>query len=212
MTSLVGAAFCGAAVAMVADWIAVDRGAERMEAMAKPLVMVMLIAAVAGMDDLAGSVRFPLLAALTLAAIGDVLLLPGLDRFVPGLLAFLGTHVAYLAAFVAAGISPPLVVVGALVATTAGVGVGRPIVAGAAGRDVRLGRAVVVYVVVLSAMAAAAIAVAHALAVVGAILFVTSDAVLGWNRFVESIPRGRLLTHVPYHLGQALIAAWAWAL
>ena len=207
--TVVGAAFVGAVVAMLADWVAVARGAERAEAVAKPTVMVMLMVAVAAVDDLDGSVRLALLTALALAATGDVLLLPALDRFVPGLLAFLGTHVAYLVAFVAAGVSAPLLVAGALLATVATVAVGRPIVAGATRRDERLGLAVVVYVVVLSAMAATAIAVAHAVVAAGAVLFVASDAVLGWNRFVRPLPRGRLLTHVPYHVGQALLAAWA---
>ncbi len=57
-------------------------------------------------------------------------------------------------------------------------------------------------------MWATAIGVGAALAIAGATLFVASDAVLGWNRFVAPLPRGRLSTHVPYHLGQALLTGW----
>ena len=137
-----------------------------------------------------------------------MLLLPQVDRFEAGLAAFVGTHLAYLLAFTLAGVTPGLLVLGALVATTASIAVGRAIVAGAAWRDERLGRAVVVYVVVLSAMWAVAIAVGDLVAAIGSGLFVASDAVLGWNRFVAPLPRGRLATHVPYHLGQALLAGW----
>ena len=205
MTAL---AFAGVAAAMLADWWAVTRRVDRMEAAAKPLVMILLIGVVLTADGAAASVRLSVLAALALAAIGDVLLLPQIDRFIAGLVAFVGTHVAYLAAFVASGIAPVLLVAGALVATAGAVAVGRPIVAGATRRDEQLGRAVVGYIVVLAAMWAAAIAVGDVFAIVGATLFVASDAVLGWNRFVEAIPHGRLLTHVPYHLGQTFIVVW----
>jgi uncharacterized membrane protein YhhN len=43
------------------------------------------------------------------------------------------------------------------------------------------------------------------LARVGAVLLYASDGVLGWNRFVTPIRQGRLLTRIPYHLGQGLM-------
>ena len=197
-----------AVLAMVIDWAAVAGGAARVEAGAKPLVMVGLFVAVGGSDAAGTGTGVAVAIALVFAATGDVLLLPALDRFVPGLLAFVGAHLAYLVAFLDAGVSPTLLVVGAAVATTLAVGVGRSIVVGAARRDELLGRAVVAYILVLSAMWAVAIAVGAIAATVGATLFVASDAVLGWNRFVAPLPRGRLLTHIPYHVGQALIVAW----
>lgn len=195
-----------AVLAMIVDWGAVANGADRLEALAKPLVMIALMLAVAFSDPPPAGVA--VLIALALAAAGDVLLLPAVDRFVPGVLAFVGTHLAYLVAFFAEGVTPFLLVAGAAVAIPCSVGLGRPIVAGAAERDDRLGHAVVTYVVVLSAMWAAAIGVGVALAIAGATLFVVSDAVLGWNRFVAPLARGRLSTHVPYHLGQVLLAGW----
>jgi uncharacterized membrane protein YhhN len=42
---------------------------------------------------------------------------------------------------------------------------------------------------------------------IGAVLFLTSDVVLAWNKFVKPIRRGRLVLMITYHLGQfALIA------
>ena len=206
---MVALAFAGAAGAMLADWWAVVRPADRVEAVAKPLVMVALIGAVLASDVVTAGSGRAVLVALVLAGLGDLLLLPQVDRFVPGLLAFVGTHLGYLVAFVAAGVTPALLVVGALISTLATVGIGRAIVAGATRRDLRLGRAVVFYIVVLSAMWTAAIAVGDVLAIIGATLFVASDAVLGWNRFVAGLSSGRLLTHVPYHVGQALLVGWA---
>jgi uncharacterized membrane protein YhhN len=40
---------------------------------------------------------------------------------------------------------------------------------------------------------------------VGAVLLFASDGILGWNRFVVPLRHGRLLTRIPYHLGQGLL-------
>jgi hypothetical protein len=43
---------------------------------------------------------------------------------------------------------------------------------------------------------------------VGGVLFLTSDALLGWGRFVGATLGGRVLVHVTYHLGQAGLVLW----
>ncbi len=63
--------------------------------------------------------------------------------------------------------------------------------------------------VIGSAMVVGGMGTGSVVAASGAILFALSDAVLGWNRFVKALTHGRLLTHIPYHLGQGLIALWA---
>ena len=84
--------------------------------------------------------------------------------------------------------------------------VGVPIAAGAARRRGRwLAMAVVAYLATISATVVAADASGDAVARIGALALYASDAVLGWNRFVQPIPHGRLLTRVPYHAGQALM-------
>ena len=74
-----------------------------LERIAKPAVMVALIAAAAhrdaGRSRRRSAVRPWLVAALVASLVGDVLLLPP-GRFVPGLLAFLVAHLAYVVAFV----------------------------------------------------------------------------------------------------------------
>jgi uncharacterized membrane protein YhhN len=197
-----------AASAMALDWLGVFRGWLRLEELAKPAVMLALIGVVAASDPSEVGAAVAVVVALASALVGDVLLLPRIDRFIAGLIAFVATHVAYMAGFVVAGVDPALLVVGAVVAAATSVLVGRPIVAGATLLDLQLGRAVVAYVTILSAMWACGIALGDLIALAGATLFVASDAVLGWNRFVAALPYGRLLTHVPYHLGQGLIVVW----
>jgi len=48
---------------------------------------------------------------------------------------------------------------------------------------------VAAYIAVISAMFVAAAATTTLVAVAGAVSFFSSDAVLGWNRFVATIPR-----------------------
>ena len=59
------------------------------------------------------------------------------------------------------------------------------------------------YLAVISAMVVSALGVASFFAVVGALLFYVSDAVLGWTRFVHDVPHGRVVVMTTYHLGQA---------
>jgi uncharacterized membrane protein YhhN len=54
-------------------------------------------------------------------------------------------------------------------------------------------------------MAVAAIGAGPAVAAAGAVLFVTSDAVIGWSRFVGPVPNHRLVIMVTYHLAQVLL-------
>ena len=62
---------------------------------------------------------------------------------------------------------------------------------------------VALYIVVISAMLATALATGNVLAAVGAVLFVGSDAMIAWNRFVRPFRAADLGIMVTYHLGQA---------
>ena len=70
---------------------------------------------------------------------------------------------------------------------------------------------VVISLMLLSAMLkltdSSWVAAASALVGLGAFLFLMSDIVLGWNKFVTPIKNGRLLNIAMYHLGQILLVA-----
>ena len=57
----------------------------------------------------------------------------------------------------------------------------------------------------IGAMVVLAVGTWSTLAGLGALLFLASDTLLGWGRFVGSAPGGRVLVHVTYHVGQALL-------
>jgi uncharacterized membrane protein YhhN len=149
-------------------------------------------------------------AGLVLSAAGDALLEIGL--FLPGLLAFLAAHLAYVGAFLTAD-------------HRAALGRAVPFLAWGAGAFalLRPGLAtmavpVAVYVAVICAMmwrAAARVgspgtpALAGKLGLAGAVAFGASDTLIAFNRFTAPIPGVRWPIMILYWLGQSGIAASA---
>jgi len=191
-----------AAVA-VADWLVVASDVRAAEYVLKPLTMVGLIACALALDPSSDAARGALVVGLVLSLVGDVLLMVPADLFVPGLAAFLAAHVAYVVALLMLGVGASGLLVGGVVVVLGGLLIGRRIVAGAAGTDQALAAPVTAYLVVISAMVVTAFGVATFFAVLGALLFYVSDAVLGWTRFLDDFPRGRVVVMTTYHLGQA---------
>lgn len=191
-----------------ADWWAVWHRRKDVERLAKPAAMLGLLACalLAGAGGTASG-RW-LVLALVLGLVGDVFLLDDADerRFVAGLAAFLVGHLAYVAAFVAAGLDRPARGwVGAAVLVVALV-VGRGILPGAvADGGAGLAVAVAAYMAVIGAMAVTGWATGLLLVGVGASLFVVSDTVLAIGKFVRDRPWVGPVVIVSYHLAQALI-------
>jgi uncharacterized membrane protein YhhN len=209
VTSGTQAALVVAGVVAVLDWAAVLGKNLRRERMAKPAVIACLIVAVLLGDPGASPARWLLVAALAASLVGDWLLLPS-GRFTPGLVAFLVAHLAYLAVFLREPLSPSGLALGLLAAAVVLVMVGRVILAGAARTGERL--PVAIYLIVISAMAVAASGSGSVPATIGAWLFVASDAMLGWDRFVgmpavtaDADARRRVLVMVTYHAAQVVL-------
>jgi uncharacterized membrane protein YhhN len=83
---------------------------------------------------------------------------------------------------------------------------GRKILAAVHNQDPALVGPVAAYIVVIGAMLATALAVGNPVAAVGAVLFVASDSMIAWDRFVAKIRNAALLIMITYHLGQAGLA------
>ncbi len=196
-----------AALAAVANWVSRANDHRPTELWSKPLALVALIGVAVTLDPADPTVRAWFVVALVCSLAGDVLLLDD-RRFVFGLAAFLLGHLAYTAGFIAAddwrwwGFLLGIVSMGALIAT-----VGRRIVAAARRDDPTLGGAVVAYLLIISSMAVAAVAAGNAWAIGGALLFVASDTILGWRKFVATAPWMPVAIMVTYHLGQAGLVA-----
>ena len=190
------------AVVAVADWLAVANSQRLAEYILKPLVMVALIAVAATLDPSSDVARVMLIIGLVLSMVGDVCLMVPTDLFVAGLGAFLLAHVVYVIALISLGVSVGGLLIGMVLMAALAVVVGRRIVQGAARSDSALAGPVAAYIAVISVMVATAIGTGRFFAVVGAVLFATSDSVLGWTRFLSDFSRSRLIVMVTYHLGQ----------
>lgn len=68
---------------------------------------------------------------------------------------------------------------------------------------IRIGTSI--YAVLISCMLYFALLQRSSLFAIGAVLFVFSDFILAWNKFVEPIEYSRLLIMIPYYAGQFLI-------
>jgi uncharacterized membrane protein YhhN len=175
----------------------------------KPLTTVLIAAMVWRTPSSSPRYRAWLLVGLVLSTAGDVFLMLPVDAFVAGLASFLLAHVAYLLALrqrerlFAAGW--PF----ALYAIVAGIVLSQlwP------GLPAELRVPVIVYVVVLAAMAAQALAVwwrrRDAVAACGAwggAFFVMSDALLAWDRFVAPFAVAPLAVLATYWIAQWSLA------
>jgi uncharacterized membrane protein YhhN len=141
---------------------------------------------------------------LFLSLLGDVYLMLPSDRFIAGLVCFLLAHVSYATGFAMLGwprlnaawlIPYALYGVGAFQILNATLG--------------RLRLPVAIYLVVILTMAWLATA-AHWAAALGAVLFVISDSVLAYEKFVRAFAHARWMVLGTYWAAQWLIALSVW--
>lgn len=202
MTTTAAVLLIVAALSAATDWWAVHRGDDRREAIAKPVVMLALIGAAATVDPVSNAMRWWFVAALVLCLVGDVALLPRLDAFVVGLGSFLLAHVAYVTGMLPHVDSWPLAGVAVVIVAVDLIVVGRPVLRGA---PAPLRIPVAVYFGAISALVVVAYATGSYALAAGALLFLASDSLLGWGRFVGPAPGGRVAVHVTYHFAQTVL-------
>ncbi len=160
-------------------------------------------------------------AGLCLSLAGDLFLLLPRRFFIAGLASFLLAHIGYIAGFVL----PRPVVHPILFALSALIGTGvyfylqnlnQALQNRKQGK--RLFRAIIMYGLVLCLMTLSACQTmlradwppaASLFAACGGILFLLSDGLLGYNRFVRALPGGRTYEMMTYHLALASIVAAA---
>jgi len=87
----------------------------------------------------------------------------------------------------------------------AAVVVGRRVIAGVRSSEPAVTVPVVLYIAVIAAMVACALATGNVLFGVGAVLFMVSDSLIAWNRFVRPLSWAPLAIIVTYHVAQALL-------
>jgi uncharacterized membrane protein YhhN len=175
----------------------------------KPLAAILLLAlAIDGWARAKQAYALCICIGLFFSFIGDVLLMQPDKFFLPGLAAFLLTHIAYLIAFIGPAklLSRPLVFLYFLPALIA-----YALLAPKLPADLKL--PVAIYSLLLSSMAAQGMirfrilkTAGAKLAAIGAIFFMLSDFLLAFDRFYTALPLASVLILAPYYLAQLLIA------
>ncbi len=201
-------------ITAILDWLAVARGWRRVEYIAKPAVMLLLLAWITTSIRLVGAPSWFAIGIICSLA-GDVMLLLPHVRFLPGLLAFLLAHLAYITGFnqTLPSLSLPGILVALIVAVIAWQ-IYLRLAESIRHKDPRLAAPVLIYSVVIAVMLISALltlfkadwlSLAALLAGTGALFFFLSDSLLAWNRFVSPSRYGRLPEMIAYHLGQIMI-------
>jgi len=185
----------------IADWVAVVSGNKRLEYVCKPATLVFLIAAAVALDPRHDVQRWAFVAALVFSLAGDVLLM--IDRFLPGLIAFFGAHIAYIVGLRAGQPNFRPIIVSAVVVLVPIFFIGRRILTAVREDAPGLGNPVSLYIAAISVMVASALASGNALAATGGVLFMASDTLIAWNRFVRPLEWAPITIIVTYHLAQA---------
>lgn len=207
-----------AGVAAAVDWVAVGTDRQPLEYAAKPAVLAALVAAAAVIPadrtDLVDR-RWWFVAALVLCLIGDVVLMLPSNLFIVGLGAFLLGHLLFIVGLLqppAPPGVPPFAFAPTGLAVAAAVVVAVEAVPGtvllrslAARGDRALVPPVCVYIAAIATMVVLALNVGVVAAATGAALFLVSDTLLAWNRFVRPVGFGPVGIHVTYHLAQGLL-------
>lgn len=181
----------------MANWWSRLRHDDRVEAWSKPLVTVALLAAALTINARPDSARVWFVLGLVACLVGDVALLPAVDRFLVGLSAFWIGHAIFCIGALSIGVQRSWTVVPVVVlALGVGAFAGPGIVRGSGS----LAPAVALYLAVIVVMAVLVGATGRIAGMIGAMAFVSSDAVLGWNRFVRGEGWANVTIMVTYHL------------
>lgn len=191
------------------DWVAVARQNHRLEYIAKPLTMVLLIVAAVAAD--LGAATPWVLAGLVLGLLGDIALMLRASEtrenlyFLFGLGAFLLGHLAYVPGFLVHGVTGGALLIGAAITVALLLLVMPRIIVGAYRRDgAVLAGLVGLYALVIALMVITAVGTGNIILGIGGVLFAISDSILGHQRFVRPLRGGSVILIAAYHLAQIL--------
>jgi len=198
------AALISTAIVAIANWYSCWKGLSTLETITKPLTTIGAIV-IALLADGPTDATIAGVVALSLCLVGDIALLDVVDRFIVGLAAFLLGHVAFVVMFALLGFdhwrTAGFAIAGAaLVLGTVAV----PIMRGASAQG--LGEPVRIYLAVILSMAVFGWATGNWLVMLGTAVFVVSDSILGWNRFVAGKRWMEVAIMMTYHLAIVSLA------
>ena len=208
------------AIALI-DWYAVGTQRRRLEYVAKPAVMIVLIAWFLLQGVGAERMGWLFTLGMLLCLLGDIFLMLPQDAFRQGLAAFLIGHIFYILTLNTGGILLNLGtgLIGLVIVLLAFFLVRYIFTGLLSERERKLRIPIVLYSLALSVTAWSGLSTilrpewssqAAWFVAAGGVLFFASDALLAINRFVQGIPGGRLIHMSAYHLSQFSLALGVW--
>lgn len=203
MNTIAVVCLSASALAALGNWVSVARARPVGIYVCKPLTLVLMIGAALTLDPVSSPARTWFVIALVLSLAGDVFLMLPADAFVPGLASFLVAHIAYVVGLNQESdgrwlLAIPVIAIAGLLGTRLVRGIR------AGGHRALIGP-VVAYVLTILVMASSAVASGNTISAIGALFFMTSDALIGEDRFVRTRAWQPVAIIVTYHVAQALL-------
>lgn len=191
----------------VGDWWAVHASKKLLQYVCKPLATVGFLATAVAIADAESVPQTWRIIAFVFCLLGDVFLMLPRDAFVPGLASFAIAQICFAVSLLNEGVTTLPLLIGLAIVGPATLILARRftrfiLVSGH--KDLVI--PVMVYMIVIAAMATSAIAAATAVGIVGAIFFMLSDSLVAEQRFVKERSWQPVGIMVTYHVALAGLA------
>ena len=204
MTSTVVVFLVVASVFSIGDWWAVQAAKKSFEYVCKPLGFLAVAIAISNSESLPQTWR---IVALIFCLLGDVFLMLPRDAFVPGLASFAIAQICFAVSLLTQDVTSTRRVVGLVIVVPITIFLARRFVKSiSTSGHKELVIPVVVYMMVIAAMAVSAIAGGTAIGIAGAAFFLLSDALIAEHRFVKERSWQPVGIMVTYHAALAGLA------
>ncbi len=193
-----------ASIFSIGDWWAVQAAKKSFEYVCKPLATVSFLAAAIAISNAESLPHTWRIVALVFCLLGDVFLMLPRDAFVPGLASFAIAQICFAVSLLAQDVTSTRLVVGLVIVVPTSLFLARRFVKSiSTSGHKELVAPVVVYMMVIAAMAISAIAGGTAIGIAGAAFFMLSDSLIAEHRFVKERSWQPVGIMVTYHLALA---------
>ena len=207
MTSTVVVFLVVATIFSIGDWWAVHASKKSLQYVCKPLATVAFLGVAIAILNADGVPQTWRIIAFVFCLLGDVFLMLPSDAFVPGLASFAIAQICFAVSLLTQDATSTRLVVGLVIVVPITIFLARRFVKSiSTSVHKELVVPVVVYMMVIAAMAVSAIAGGTAIGIAGAAFFLLSDALIAEQRFVKERSWQPVGIMVTYHAALAGLA------
>ena len=207
MSSTVVVLLVVASIFSIGDWWAVHASKKLLQYVCKPLATVGFLGVAITILNADGVPQTWRIIAFVFCLLGDVFLMLPRDAFVPGLASFAIAQICFAVSLLNEDVTTLRLLIGLVIVVPATLVLARRFIRHISVEGHKeLVFPVMVYMIVIAAMAASAIAGATAIGIVGAIFFMLSDSLIAEQRFVKERSWQPVGIMVTYHVALAGLA------